>query len=132
MSGDDASVPVNERNLGVLNLSRSGGSPQLKRRLDHMVHGPKVCLGQETAVSVHGEVFPDLHASFERERAALPFRDEAQAFKLEEHGYREAVVEKRDIDVLGTDAGRLERPLAGAFYGVVDLVEVAERGEVLV
>ena len=97
-----------------------------------MVHSPQVGLGQKAAVGVHGEVLSYLHASFKRKRTALPFRDEPEPFELEKHSYGKAVIKERDVHVLGADTGCLEGSLSGIVYGVVDLIEVAERGEVLV
>lgn len=92
MGGYYAPVPMDERDLGVFDLPGTCRPPQLERRLDDVVHGPEVGLGQEPAVSVHGEVLSYLHAPFESERPSLPFRDEAKPFEFKEDGYREAVV----------------------------------------
>ena len=131
LTGSAGGPAGDQRDLGALDLVDRGAA-ELLDRLAHVGHADDVGLREVAAVRVHGDgaAWP-ADVALGDERAALADRAEAVVLELHDDHRREVVVEERDVDVVGRDAGHLVHalrhgPVARRREVLVGLLEVRE------
>ena len=115
---EQAAGAVGDREIAVRHLHlRMRLAAQLAHRLDDLGHAAaigRMVVAQAAAVGVERQLADaGDQIAVGDELAALALLAEAEVLELHQHGDGEAVVDRGVFDVLGRDAGFLERARAG-------------------
>src|SRR5579872_6211677 len=119
-AGDDRRAGADKADVDVLDLTRAGAAGGLQRALDDVPQAVDAAGAEAAAEGVERQVAVQFDAPVLDEVERLAFLAEPVAFEPVDHRGREAVVDLRDIDVLGGEAGALPGQLrrAGAAFHV--------------
>src|SRR5207253_855148 len=106
--GRVAAERVGEADAGAVDLARAGVVTELRDDLGDLGGAggaDRMALGLEPARRIHGDLAAEAGPALLGRHAAGARLEEAEAFRRDDLGDREAVVQLDDVDVLGAQAG---------------------------
>src|SRR5438874_13398708 len=106
-AGDDRGTGADEGDVGVLDLARAGAAGGLQGAFDDVPEAVDAAGAEAAAKGVERQVAVQFDAAVLDEIQRLALLAEAVGFQTVDHRGREAVVDLRDIDILGPETGAL-------------------------
>src|SRR5205807_8719451 len=103
-AGDDRGAGADEGDVGVVDLARAGAAGSLQGAFDDVPEAVDAAGAEAAAEGVERQVAVQFDAAVLDEVERLALLAEAVAFETVDHRGREAVVDLREVDVLGGEA----------------------------
>src|SRR5207237_2154323 len=113
-AGHDRGAGADEGDVGVFDLARSGPARCLQRAFDDVPEAVDAAGAEAAAKGVERQFAVQLDAPVLDEIERLAFAAEAVAFEAVDHRGRETVIDLRDVDIPGGEAGALPGQLRRA------------------